>query len=381
MLLAACGSSSDDEALYTLTVNFNNTFSGDAQITLNGKESLSFSTLVEDPDAFSQKNEKTFSYHFKTGEEYNLNITQQPDSQYCTSYHLSGVFGVEDIDASVTCSNYYRGLSEANEVSINYNHACAIENSQVFCWQEDRSSQGGLTLLEVPVGIINPREISAGYNESCVIDDSGVICWGDSTNTGMPESFSNPTDIKSGFFSTCALDDQGVSCWGAGVIPTYLNRHSEINGELTSLTVGQDNACLLQDGKPVCWGWNLANFELLGIGQAQKIQLSQFGGCTLFEGALTCWKVGQPEYVYDFSHIENIEDFEIAPDGFSMCVMADQSIHCKNFFGLEYLPELNVNYLTHSVTAMSVSNDHICAIDAQGLICTSNSYSDLEVPQ
>lgn len=381
MLLTACGSSSEDESRYTLTVNLNNTFNGDALISVNNQESLSFSTLIEDPDAFSQKNEKTFSYQFKTGEEYSLDITQQPDSQYCTLFSDSGVFGVDDIVARVTCSNYYRGLSEASEISINYNHACAIENSQVYCWQEDKSVQGGLTLLEVPVGIINPRKISTGYNESCIIDDSGIICWGDNFNTDIPESFSNPTDVKSGFFSTCALDDQGVSCWGTGVVPTYLDRHSDITGKLTSLTVGKDTACLLQDGKPVCWGWNVANFELLGIEQAQKIQLSQFGGCTLFEGDLNCWKVNRPEYVFDFSHINNIEDFEIAPDGFTMCVTANQVIHCQNFFGLEYKPELNVNHLAHSVTAMSVANDHICAIDAQGVICSSNTYSDLEVPQ
>ena len=58
-----------------------------------------------------------------------------------------------------------------------------------------------------------PTEVSVGYEHACAIDANGVVCWGKKSNKRgqVPNDLVNPRGISSGFLHSCVLDDNGVS--------------------------------------------------------------------------------------------------------------------------------------------------------------------------
>ena len=58
------------------------------------------------------------------------------------------------------------------DVSVGYEHTCALDDSGVQCW--GKNSQGQ---FDVPV-LDNPKQVSVGGNYSCAEDATGLVCWG-----------------------------------------------------------------------------------------------------------------------------------------------------------------------------------------------------------
>jgi hypothetical protein len=58
------------------------------------------------------------------------------------------------------------------DVSVGYEHTCALDESGVHCW--GRNAQGQLNVPELDA----PKQVSVGGNYSCAEDASGLVCWG-----------------------------------------------------------------------------------------------------------------------------------------------------------------------------------------------------------
>ena len=95
-------------------------------------------------------------------------------------------------------------------ISSGYDHTCAIENNQLYCWGSNASQQ-----LEVPDDLINPQVVSAGSSFTCALANNQVRCWGLNVygQTAVP-TLSNPITVSAGSSHVCAIDDTGVVCWG-----------------------------------------------------------------------------------------------------------------------------------------------------------------------
>ena len=63
-------------------------------------------------------------------------------------------------------------LVRPTDVSVGYEHTCALDESGVQCW--GKNSQGQ---LDVPT-LDNPKQVSVGGNYSCAEDATGLVCWG-----------------------------------------------------------------------------------------------------------------------------------------------------------------------------------------------------------
>ena len=135
------------------------------------------------------------------------------------------------------------------QVDLGANHACAVANSQLWCWGNNEAGQLGIdgaALVREPTlvpGVTAVVEVSCGLAHTCVrINDGSVECFGanaegqlgDGQEVGSHENctaFGTVIDcsrtpvsvelttravrIEAGFQNTCAiLDDDSVWCWG-----------------------------------------------------------------------------------------------------------------------------------------------------------------------
>ncbi|NBN89913.1 MAG: hypothetical protein EBV24_06330, partial [Actinobacteria bacterium] len=189
-------------------------------------------------------------------------------------------------------------LSAAGQkLAVGSAHACAIVESQVYCWGDNAEGQLGtldssVTASNVPIlvpGITSAIAVTAGYAHTCaLLADETVWCWGSnqSKNLGRPtgtngtpaavSGLSSVKAISAGNATTCAIvgASRGVKCWGAntGATGSMLGRTTGSSsadpdptpGDVTGLTsgvnalsVGQGSACALMVDKTLkCWGSN-----------------------------------------------------------------------------------------------------------------------------
>src|SRR5262245_50099323 len=127
-------------------------------------------------------------------------------------------------------------------IAVGETHACALRKAgQVLCWGEYSSGQLGYdaeaqdpdsaTRPKVPVGgLTDAVEIALGYNTACARSQAGEVrCWGSNTDGQLgvsPMSVAQsmvplPIDglvadqITLGSTHVCAVTGGSVECWGA----------------------------------------------------------------------------------------------------------------------------------------------------------------------
>lgn len=225
---------------------------------------------------------------------------------------------------------------------------CAVHTGQVYCWGQNASLQLGfigtqqLTPKKVP-NVANGFQnsgvtaLSASFGATCAIASNRLFCWGEDGQitgrlanqhgsdvpTAIPAGggFSNTavSAAAMGQYSACAIESSKAYCWGyniggvlgAGIastvketVPVSVSASGGFtNSGVTSISVGAENACAVENGAVFCWGDGSQG--VLGVGAASSnvpvaqpsplnsgvtsVQLGDGYACALKAGLVYCW--------------------------------------------------------------------------------------------
>jgi alpha-tubulin suppressor-like RCC1 family protein len=241
------------------------------------------------------------------------------------------------------------------DISAGESHVCAIASGNAYCWGANHLGQLGSgdlsqTVQYSPVAVSTSgalsgktvTKISSGKDYTCAIASGSAYCWGYggngrlgngvdydqrwspaavSTSTGL--SGKTITDIAAGSRdTTCAIASGQLYCWGSnsdGLFATgasgAVTNTSPVRGDSTnvlvgktptSLSVGNNHACVLANSVPYCWGrsyngemgtaagysYNLMAVDTSGALSGQtltKIQAKGSSTCAVASSKAYCW--------------------------------------------------------------------------------------------
>ena len=152
---------------------------------------------------------------------------------------------------------------QVSDISWNLDSACAVADSDVYCWGKNNVGQlgNGHTLdLARPVKISSPQNINftsvgVGENHACALaDDGSVWCWGSSGNNQLGHSQTT--------FSSSNPNGGTYSNYISSLVPTQVDFGSSHNISASVLEVGKNHNCIIgtnsNDGSRQlwCWGYN-----------------------------------------------------------------------------------------------------------------------------
>ena len=198
----------------------------------------------------------------------------------------------DSIDASTPVA--VQGIDDALQVSASYENTCAARASgKVSCWGDrsygrigDGGAVAGSQLTPAMVsGLSDARQVSVGYQHSCAVLASGkVMCWGLRNNArigdGGPASgnqltpvavtgITDATQVSAGYLHSCAVLASGkVMCWGYRVGGRMGDGDSAGGDQATPIAVmgitdavqvvaSYEHSCAKSAKGPVlCWGGN-----------------------------------------------------------------------------------------------------------------------------
>jgi alpha-tubulin suppressor-like RCC1 family protein len=205
-------------------------------------------------------------------------------------------------------------LFGADQVSVAWDHGCAISVGEAHCWGSNgfgRLGDGTTVDKAVPTKVADGAMGNSGVSEivtgaygyhTCALKSGEVFCWGfngdwggqgDATSGGLlgDGSFVNrPTPVRvadgamgnsgvdsvvAGSYHTCALKSGEVFCWGnnwGGMVgdgttadrnaPTKVADGVMGNNGVDAIFAGGYHTCALKAGEVFCWGSN--NYGQLG---------------------------------------------------------------------------------------------------------------------
>jgi len=285
------------------------------------------------------------------------------------------------------------GLSSGVQIlSAEGEHTCAVTGAGgAMCWGNNMFGKLGdgtgasrwspVEVLGLSSGIVG---LDAGGWHTCVLTTAGgVLCWGfnrygqlgDGMNNDRRPVPANVAGLSSGIVAlaaggwhTCALTEAGgVKCWGSGPLgdgtDTFIQRTPvEVIGlsdEVAALAAGGQHTCALTAAGGVkCWGRN--DFGQLGDGSISErhtpvdvngltsgvaaLAAGDYHTCALTAaGGVKCWGLNQYGQLGDRTTSER------------------------------YTP-VDVIGLSSGVVALTVGNDHTCALtESGGVKCWGNN--------
>lgn len=196
-------------------------------------------------------------------------------------------------------------------IAAGFNHGCAIVTGGVLkCWGGSgyQMFEAGRTILgtaAVPQILLTPgiTDIALGsYDSECHILNGAVICTqGNWYDSAVPFSTQTPiaagaTKVAVNIRSACAVVGTEILCWGmypAGTPFFTLNPTVRVTGvtAVTSLSVGGDHACAVDNGAVKCWAVLGRTVAVTKIAAgATKVSVSRSGGvCAVVANNLHCW--------------------------------------------------------------------------------------------
>lgn len=202
----------------------------------------------------------------------------QHEALYCWQPHSGSlrlaaatlIPGFEKGVADVTISGIGSGIGGGG--------ACAIVAGALECWLGDTlDAKTNITVIDS--GVIR---VSSGM-PSCVVRAANVVCWSASRHTSTQKLEVSVTKIEGvgenvqtlaafdGLNTplACAVDEGSLKCWGDDVGNVLLGRRGKnafrnlppalmplMEKGMTDVSVANEHACAIREGKVLCWGSN-----------------------------------------------------------------------------------------------------------------------------
>lgn len=330
-------------------------------------------------------------------------------------------------------------MLQMTRVELGLDRSCAIaDGGTLFCWGRDAlGSDDGSALPQIVQGIGPVSDVTLGWDHVCAISDGEVFCWGvnqggalgDGTNLDRAQptrvaGLDHVVDIDAGFGFTCAVrDDAALFCWGSGDLGQLGNDPAASANEpvhvldgAQRVSAGGQHACALLSGGGVrCWGDN--TFGQLGDGtttsrttpvdtglQAIDVSAGYDHTCAvLTDHSVRCWgdnasgqlgddtsgaplgagmAIGRssPVLVHgvdgaDSVHAGNDHTCARMQMGYVMCWGSNQFDVLASGAPIDHvaLHGETATQLERPVAALAVAPDHACAIyDHAGVVCWGN---------
>lgn len=141
------------------------------------------------------------------------------------------------------------------DISVGGDFNCVLADGWPYCWGQNSAGQlgdGTTTARNTPGAVIDSggvltgktiTELEAGpetlYGHACVIANGAPYCWGDTMQGGLGNNTGNTG-------STAAPNP--VATTVSGVL---------LGKTVTDISLGSNSTCVIADGKPYCWGYNI----------------------------------------------------------------------------------------------------------------------------
>ncbi|HEX2733029.1 MAG TPA: hypothetical protein VHM70_15575 [Polyangiaceae bacterium] len=240
-------------------------------------------------------------------------------------------------------------ITDAVDLSIGYDHACAVHRSgRVSCWGSNRFGQlgnGSFDDAEQPVevtGIDDAVHVVCGHGLTCVLRSTGTVaCSGDNGehSTGFGDE---------GFYST--------------LVPVC-----ELHAVDQLVSDGSYYMCAIHDHQVNCWGYYDGLVAVAtGMDDVVSVGLSGSVACVVrADGSVSCWGIGATGYLNDPPDepriVDGISD-AIALGEYAHCALHDSgSVSCTySFFATHVVADLD--------DAIALSIDSPCAIRSNGKV-------------
>jgi len=238
---------------------------------------------------------------------------------YCWGLNNHGEDG-QSSTSEITTPTQVGSDTTWTAVSQSGRDACGIDNGKMYCWGRDthqEDGQGNTTQYTTPQQVSSATNwiyVSQGVYDTCGIQGSGgsgsLWCWGynsggelgqgDTTLRGTPTQIGSATNwtaisIYNGGSTgadACGIAGGALYCWGIntdgelGLGPgntTQYKTPQQVGTDTTwtAISMGNANACGIDNGKLYCWGNNASG--QLGVGNTTQYttpQLVSVGGLT-----------------------------------------------------------------------------------------------------
>ena len=286
-------------------------------------------------------------------------------------------------------------------------HLCAVQGGALKCWGSNFNGQlGNKTTTESILPVIaagleaGVTAVSAGQDHTCAVVNKELKCWG-SNSVGQlginldavtnyitePTSLSTPLIdigvIAAGENHTCAVSAGKLHCWGNNVfgqlgiypgtnlaVPTKV---ADINTPVTAVATRKSHTCAIAEGTLWCFGSNLCG--QLGTGAT--------GTCPPFYSTPTPIppesSIGSPGPVPGMDSGTTA----ISVGNQHTCAIKDSQLFCwgsnsNGQLGFDKTkpqaesPQL-VPGMEKGVTAVAAGDEHTCAIKESALYCWGRS--------
>lgn len=233
-----------------------------------------------------------------------------------------------ECETCTTCPQRCLGSLGADRFAVGLDYVCYTA-PELFCGGSNDSGQlGGGANGDPGAGVIRRNEdkffdlIAAGPKHTCgrIPQFGAVECFGDNTNKQITDDnvpwsppvaftpFGGTSQVLIRFLglnarATCAASATDVACrgtprWGAGTIEQL-----PTTGMISSLAVGPEHACVVKDGRLLCWGGNddgqaapqlpdldVAPTEVLPDVRFTQVVAGRAHTCAITTlGAVMCW--------------------------------------------------------------------------------------------
>lgn len=335
-------------------------------VTLNGEETIHESTQASNVPFSFESTTMVFEKLLETGEAVDIKIERQPDLSYCElKAGQDWVFDAEDNSwFTVFCQPYRKGSDMTSSVDISDTHACAIVDGRAVCFSENPR------IFRTPSDLNSPQLLKAGYGFSCAVQADQLICWGDDeygfASFATPDTVGGIKELELGVTGGCLIDDEDLKCWGDDAL-TLVTDYPKGLSSPSKLVVKGHSACVLDSGKPYCWGGSVEQGDLPpDLAVVADIDISALYGCAVTDSSsVVCWPNGrsdEPAQVPgDLGRVSSV-----AVGLNTACAVTDNGLRCWGESGTSLsLTDRIVSYPTELVLAEFSG----CAIQESELTC------------
>lgn len=337
----------------------------------------------EEPQVISREHSgSTVSLTTRANEltEDSITVTSHPEGQLCLVRSAATDLSQFPAKLGLTCVAFSEIPEGVSEVAVMRGSTCAIIHDRLHCW--------GLTYRDDwhhGVEYSNPRLLVNSnrlyHNRHCLIDDTGLHC---NTIEGLSLGFDTEAlseqfdDVRELALSPygddlCFIDNNGLQCassatGGSGGLAELLAENAPELTDPHSLTLTERSLCVVDQGKPICWGYDHTPLDHLNDIQHIKIG-SSFSGCANSLDTMHFW--GLFEEVPE--DLGLVTDFALNSQ--YVCALTLDGTRCWGY--PRYV--IDAIYTLGYPDTLALAEYHGCVIREERLSCFGSNYHSLGI--